>query len=413
MELSELKRFAATCLLAATLLPPAVSAAADDGADSGLAAAIAAGDASLAFRYRYEFVDQDGFGENANASTLRIRLNYKTAAWRGWSGFLEFDHVVEALVDNFNSAAGTSSPGRDRYPVVVDPDGSDLNQLFVQYSSHDDWRTRIGRQRILLDDQRFVGGVGWRQNEQTYDGLSIQYEGFDNTTAFYSYVTNVNRIFGSEVAAGDHDQDTHLLNVSVGLGDDWNVVGYAYLIDNDDTPSLSTNTFGLRLNGGATIDNGRLAFIAEVATQSDAGNSVANFAATYFRLQGAWTLDAWTAGIGFESLGSDNDEGFRTPLATLHAFNGWADQFLSTPDGGLEDLYVKLAYRYKPWSFSLAYHDFSAETGGGNYGTEVDLSAGRPVDKRYKLLLKLAAFNADNPAFSDTTKAWLMLTADF
>ncbi len=406
-------RFSAAALSATLAMSLAASAMADDSTHEDIGSAIAAGDANVDLRYRYEFVDQDSFAEDANASTLRLRLNYKTGAWRGWSGFAEFDQVMEVLVDDFNSGSGTSSANRSQYPVVADPNGSDLNQLYLQYAPNEDWRTRVGRQRILLDDQRFVGGVGWRQNEQTYDGLSVQYSGFEKTRLFYSYVGNVNRIFGSEVPAGDHDQDTHLLNAKVGLTDGWDVVGYAYLIDNDDASAFSTSTFGARLNGAFALGEGRAAVLADIASQSDAGNAPVSFDADYFRLQGTWTLDALSLGIGFESLGSDNGQGFRTPLATLHAFNGWADQFLGTPGTGLEDLYMKAAYKHKPWSFQLVYHDFSADTGGGDYGSEIDLSAGRGLGQRYKLLLKLAMFNADSIAYTDTTKAWLMLSAGF
>ncbi len=397
------------------LATSAMSLAAPVLADShdDLATAITSGDASLNLRQRYEYVDQDSFSEDAHAATLRIRLNYATSSWRDWSGLIEFDQVLEVLLNDYNSGQGTSTGDRDKYPVVADPNGSDLNQLYLQYAPNADWRTRVGRQRILLDDQRYVGGVGCRQNEQTYDALSLQYKGFADTTVFYSYVANVNRIFGSDVPAGDQEQDTHLLNVNVGLTDAWKVVGYAYLIDNDDAPAFSTDTFGLRLNGNVALGEGKLAIIADVATQSDADNNPADYDATYFRVQGDWSLDAWTAGIGFESLGSDNDQGFRTPLATLHAFNGWADQFLSTPGAGLEDLYLKVGYKYKPWGFMFVYHDFSAESGGGDFGSEIDLSAGRSLGERYKLLLKLAAFDSDDPAYSDTTKAWVMLTAGF
>ncbi|MGI9236970.1 MAG: alginate export family protein [Woeseiaceae bacterium] len=403
----------AAALSAALLMSLTAQAVAQEDTNTDLASAITSGDASLALRYRYEFVDQDAFAENANASTLRLRLNYETGSWRDWSGFIEFDQVMEVLVDDFNSGSGTSGPNRSQYPVVADPEGSDLNQLYLQYAPNDDWKTRVGRQRILLDDQRYVGGVGWRQNEQTYDGLSVEYKGFEKTRIFYSYVANVNRIFGSDVPAGDHDQDTHLLNAKIGLNEGWDVVGYAYLIDNDDAPTFSTNTFGIRVNGGFALGEGRAAVLADIARQSDAGNAPANFDTEYFRLQGTWTLNALDLGIGYESLGSDNGQGFRTPLATLHAFNGWADQFLGTPATGLEDLYLKAAYKLKPWSFQLVYHDFSAETGGGDYGSEIDLSAGRGFGERYKLLFKLAAFNADSTAYTDTTKAWLMLSAGF
>jgi len=411
MNLAASGQKAAFGLLATSMMSLAAPVHAENHED--LATAIASGDASLNLRYRYEYVDQDSFSEDAHASTMRMRLNYATGSWRNWSGFLEFDHVLEVLLNDYNSGSGTSSGDRNQYPVVADPNGSDLNQVYLQFAPNADWRTRVGRQRILLDDQRYVGGVGWRQNEQTYDGLSVQYKGFENTTLFYSYVGNVNRIFGSDVPAGDHEQNTHLLNAKVGLSEDWTVVGYAYLIDNDDSAAFSTDTFGVRLNGNVALGDGKLAIIADVATQSDADNNPADYDATYFRIQGDWSLDALTAGIGFESLGSDNGQGFRTPLATLHAFNGWADKFLGTPGDGLEDLYFKVGYKYKPWDFTLVYHDFSAESGGDDFGSEIDLSAGRSLGERYKLLLKLAAFDSDDAAYDDTTKAWLMLTAGF
>jgi hypothetical protein len=197
------------------------------------------------------------------------------------------------------------------------------------------------------------------------------------------------------------------------LSDAWNVVGYAYLIDNDDAAAFSTNTFGARLQGKFTLGEGDVTVLADIATQSDAGDAPVSFDAGYFRLQGDWTLNALSLGIGFESLGSDNGQGFRTPLATLHAFNGWADQFLGTPGTSLEDLYVKASYKLKPWTLQFVYHDFSAESGSGDYGNEIDLSAGRALGDRYKLLLKLAMFDADSTAFTDTTKAWVMLSAGF
>lgn len=404
-----------TALLIAALFVTPVASGQEAEGNRDIATAITSGDADLAFRYRYEFVDQDSFGDDANASTLRVRLNYETGVWQAFSGFVEFDHVFEVLLNDFNSGAGTSGPDRNRYPVVADPKGSDLNQIYLQYAPDEDWRVRVGRQRINLDDQRYVGGVGWRQNEQTFDSVSVRYLGFRDTTIFYSYVDNVNRIFGNEVPDGDHEQNTHLLNGSVKLSDAWTVVGYAYLIDNDDAPAFSTNTFGVRVNGNIKFGDDSLALLGEVATQSDAGNNPASFDAEYFRIQGIWSVGSLGlgAGIGFESLGSDNAQGFRTPLATLHPHNGWADQFLATPPGGLEDLSLRFSYTYRAWDFILRYHDFSAESGGADYGSEIDLSAGRSFGDQYGLLLKLAAFDADDPPFVDTTKLWVMLTASF
>lgn len=395
-----------------SLLP--LSAGADED-DSSFENALLNGKAHIDFRYRYEWVDSDALAKDANASTLRLRINYATDTWSGWSAFIEADHVAEVLINDFNSGSGTS-PGREQYPVVADPRGTDLNQFYFEYAGAADWRFRLGRQRILLDNQRFVGGVGWRQNEQTYDGLSATFSGLDRTEVFYSYVANVNRIFGDRVAAGDHSQDTHLLNARVKLSADWAVTGYAYLIDNDDSPALSTNTFGARLSGGIAVDGGKLTVLGEFASQSDAANSPANFDADYYRLEIGYDLDnGFGVGFGLESLGGDASvagRAFRTPLATLHAFDGWADQFLSTPDAGLEDLFIRFGYKRGPWTLAAVYHDFSADSGSQDYGTEVDLSLNRKLGSRYGLLFKFAGFDGAG-GYADTSKFWLMFTGAY
>ena len=280
------------------------------------AEALTSGKAHLAFRYRYEFVDQDGFAEDANASTLRLRLNYLTGKWNNWSGFTEFDYVTELLLTDFNNLAG-SSPERDQYPVVADVKGPDLNQLYVDYDPTADTKVRLGRQRINLDNQRFVGGVGWRQNEQTYDSATLKFNGFSNTKLFYSYVTTVKRIFGPEVTQGSQDHSTSLLNAKIKLGDAWTVTPYYYLIDDKDFAAFSTATFGARATGGIPVGEGKLNLVAEVATQSDAANNPVSYDAEYINLGATWAMkNGLSLGLAWESLGGDQNvvgSAFRTP----------------------------------------------------------------------------------------------------
>ena len=112
------KRFRTSAVGWVGSLAMLVSAMSAADEETGLADAITGGDADLSFRYRYEFVDEEGFDDNANASTLRTRLNFETKPWRGWSGLLELDHVLEVLVKDFNSGAGTSGAARDGYPAL-------------------------------------------------------------------------------------------------------------------------------------------------------------------------------------------------------------------------------------------------------------------------------------------------------
>ncbi len=401
--------------LVVVLVLAAATGSAQESEGMSLADAVKAGEAHVAFRYRYEHVDQDGFAEDANASTVRLRLNYKTGTWENLWGFLEFDYIAELLLNDFNSLGG-SSPDRNKYPVVADPKGPDLNQLFFEYAPNAQTKIRAGRERIVLDNHRFVGDVGWRQNIQTYDAAGFEYNGWPDTEVFYRYVTTVRRIFGNDVAAGRHDNDTHLLNVRVKLSDDWMVIPYLYAIDNKDAASFSTTTFGARVTGTAEVAGGKLNLVAELATQSDAANNPVSFDTEYWHAGATWALkNGLTLGLAYDSLGGDQNvagASFRTPLATLHAHQGWADQFLSTPDEGIEDLFVTASYKLGDWNLTGVYHDFSAESGSSDWGTELDLSVGRSLGDRYSVMFKAALYDADLHA-TDINKFWIMFTGSY
>ena len=414
-------------MLLGLILPLPITAAAEE-AGTDFASAITSGKATISGRYRYEHVADDDVPDDiadeptddANASTLRLRLNYRTGQWNGWSAFAEFDHVFHVLLDDFNSGAGTS-PNRTEYSTVADPEGSDLNQIYLDYSSSDDWKFRFGRQRILLDNQRFIGGVGWWQNEQTYDAFTLNTKAISKTVLSYSYLNQVRRIFGQTVPGGKAALDGHLLNARFSVSDGFSVTPYYYLLDYKDTANFanSTSTIGVRLAGSVDVGGGKVTLLGEFASQSDAGDNSNNYDADYLHLNAMFAMEnGLSFGLGFESLGADSLSGtaFRTPLATLHAFNGWADQFLATPGLGLDDLYATVKFTAGKWNLTGVYHDFSSETGSSDYATEFDLSAGRKLGERYGVLFKGALFSHDSSSpleKFDTNKFWIMLTASY
>ena len=410
-----MKRNTIGLLSAATVLLSAAPFALAEEAGT-IGEAFTAGKAGVNIRARYEHVDIADYEKNADALTARLRLNYKTAQWMRMTAFAEYDYVFE-LVSDFNSGAGTS-PDRTEYPVVADPKGADLNQLYLDYQFNEESKARLGRQRILLDNQRFVGGVGWRQNEQTYDALTFTTDAIAKTDFLYSYVGYVRRIFGERAGtpAGKNNVDTHLLNAKVALNDSWSLTPYYYYIDNQDIPGFSTGTAGIRLTGGLKAGEGKVNLVAEFATQSDAANNPVSYDANYFNVGATWALaNGLSLGLAYESLGGDANQGgasFRTPLATLHAFQGWADKFLVTPPEGINDIYATIKYRAGNWNLTGVYHDFSSEAGSGDYGTEFDLSAGTKISRNYGILFKGAFFSGDG-SYVDATKYWIMFTANY
>ena len=408
-----MKRVSIGCPIAASLLFLMTGNVAA-GVNDDLRAAFTSGATGLNLRARYEHVDQDGISEKADALTTRLRLNFRSGQWNGWTGVVEYDYVFHLLRD-FNSGAGTS-PAKGQFPVVADPKGADLNQLYLDYRFAEKSRLRIGRQRILLDNQRFVGGVGWRQNEQTYDGITYTTQAIPNTELAYSYVGNVRRIFGERVPAGRNNVDSHLLNARVTINENWSLTPYYYRIDNQDVAAFSTATVGARIVGDLKAGEGKVTLSAEFATQSDIANNPVSYDAQYAHLSGLWSLaSGLSIGLAYESLGGDSQPGrmFRTPLATLHAFQGWADQFLTTPAAGIDDVYASVKYKAGDWNLTGVYHDFSAETGGADFGNEFDISAGRSIAEDYGILFKGAFFSADTASMADTNKFWIMFTANY
>jgi len=383
-----------------------------------LAEAITKGKAKVTFRYRAENVDQDGFANDAFASTLRTRLKYTTATFNGFSGVLEFDNVSNIGGGNFNSTVN----GKTAYPVIADPQITEVNQAYVAFTGIDKTTLLAGRVAMNMNNQRFVGTVGWRQNDQTWDMTGIVNKSIDGLTLTGAYVWNVNRIFGNDHPLGDLDTNTFILDAKYTGLPFGTVTAYGLIIDLNDAPvvGLSSKTFGIRFDGNNKIGDSDVSFLyeAEFANQTDNADNPTNFSANYWNLVAGFSANGLTAKVGFERLGSDGGlVSFQTPLATLHKFNGWADKFLGTPAGGLDDFYGSISYKVQGDSpmrglkFDAIYHDFSAAV-GGSYGRELDLQISKKISKNYYAGLKFADYNARG--FSvDTQKIWFTLGANF
>ncbi len=359
----------------------------------------------VSFRYRIENVDQEGFDDTATASTLRSRATIKTKWNKSVSTVIEFDDVSTLGNTDYNSGGGTS-PGQSGFPVIADPEGTEVNQAYLKYTDGD-YSLDLGRQRILIGNQRYVGGVGWRQNEQTYDAMTFKNK-FGKVDFNYSYIFGVNRIFGEQVPAGDHEHRTHLLGLDYKTGAG-KLSGYYLSIDNQDAAGLSNSTLGIKFSGKA----GAFAYTAEIASQSDNANNNNDYDANYYLLEGAYKQDNYSFGAGLEVLGGDSENGqaFTTSLATLHKFQGWADVFLATPGVGIEDTYLNATFKAGGFNFKVVYHDFSSEEQSTDFGTELDFSISKKLSTNWSGLLKYADFDSDDEdLYTSRQKIWLMFT---
>ena len=400
--------------VSALALMAAMPAAAQEA--TGASKFFSDGDAGLDLRYRLELVDQDGFSRNATASTLLTKLWYKTAEVNGFSAYVEGTNVAVLGSETYNNTVN----GNTTRPVVADPDVTEFNQGYIQYRN-DAFTLKAGRQGINLGNQRFVGTVGFRQNDQTYDAAAAIFTPFEDVTAVYGYVWNVNRIFGKDHPFGDLDTETQVINLSYSGFEFGKLTAYAYLIDLNDAPvfGLSSSTVGARFEGSNSVSESfKLGYELEYASQSDYKDNPNDYSADYWAASLSASSSGLTGQVGYELLGSDNGVAFQTPLATLHKFNGWADKFLSTPGNGLEDLYASVAYKVPGDTglggtlFKLVYHDFSSDVGGNSFGSEWDALISKKVTKHITASVKAAFYNADGFA-TDTTKVWFTLGAKF
>ncbi|MEH6587000.1 MAG: alginate export family protein [Halioglobus sp.] len=394
----------AVAVLSASIAP----ALAEEAAPKDFTSMFTEGTTSFNFRYRYEYVDDDAKSRNAKASTLRSRLTFSSAKYKGFSFLTEFDDVTSIGDDNYNS----TSNGNVEYPVVADPEGTEVNQAWAKYAMGDA-SGAYGRQRILHGNQRFVGGVGWRQNEQTYDGFRALYKN-SGISLDYSYVYNINRIFGPDdgpVQPANHHGENHFARADWTFAENHTLTGFIYAleIDNDlnyaagKTVGNSSDTYGVQYAGAFGAFSAKAAY----ASQSEAGDNPQVYDADYYFVESAFVLAGVKATLGYEVLGAGDGVGFKTPYATLHKFQGWADKFLITPGDGIEDLYLGLAGKLGPVKLAGIYHDFQAQDSSDDYGSEINLVATWAYSKNWSFGLKYASFSSDSDAYTDTDKAWL------
>lgn len=363
--------------------------------------AVANGTVKINMRARYEGVDEDNAKKGANAGTLRTRLTYKTAGFMGINVLAEVDNVT--AIGQFNS----TDNGNTGYSVVADPEGTDVNQIALTYK-RDDLKATAGRQRILHQGQRFVGGVGWRQNEQTYDSLRVEYALNSALNFDYVYIHNINRVFGDSSAKPDMHGAFQLVNVNYKINKSHKVTGFAYNLDYDTSADSSTQTLGFDYDGKLGV----VYLHTSYATQSDTADSTKDFSADYYAVDASIKVSSFKIKAGVEVLGSDNGIAFSTPLATLHKYQGFADKFLGTPATGIQDVFAGVATKIGPVAVSATYHDFKSDVDSIDYGSELDLTAKYKFNKNVTGLVKYADYSADEHSV-DTSKLWVMVNVNF
>ncbi|MDR6832551.1 MULTISPECIES: hypothetical protein [unclassified Sphingopyxis] len=366
-------------------------------------------------RLRHETVDQDGLPEDASALTLRVRAGVEAKAGR-WSALVEGQGNLGVVDDYFDGLQGVATR-----PLIADPENIALARAQVRYASPA-FAVTAGRQRLGFDDERFVGSVGFRQNGQSFDAVRAEITPAKGVKAEVAYAWSVRTIWGIDGAGARQravSGDNLFANLSARTPAG-KVAVFAYMVDQDEAAMqafrLSSQSYGVRLDGSQPLGKAKVAWQLSYARQSDWHRNPNDYAADYWLADVAVDFGGPRVGVGYEILGADDGAAltsFQTPLATGFKFQGWADKFLITPPDGVRDLYASAGWGWKTAgllkgvTLQAVYHDYRSDRTSRSYGDEIDLLASAKLGK-VTASARYAHYEADGFA-TDTDKFWLQL----
>jgi len=379
----------------------AAAGLAQPAAAQSLGEAVAAGKPILEVRWRGEAVAQQGLANDAQALTLRTRLGWETGDWHGLKALVEVENVSAG--GHYNDGVPPAEP----YPVIGDPEVTELNRAQLSWTPDANTAVTVGRQRIVLDDQRFVGNSGWRQDELTVDAVRGDFK-VGKLAVTGAWIGHINRVFAEDL---DWDSDSWLARASYPVSDLFTPAAFVYALDFDNAPASSGLTSGVRVTGKTAAGPVALSYAASYAHQTPYGANPGEFGLDYAAAELAGTYKAVTLRGAYEQLEGDGVRGFATPLATLHAFQGWADVFLTTQADGIEDRNLSLVFKpkapapLKSLEATIRRHEFETERTGLPLGSEWDLLVSAGLTKNFSAVAKFADYEGV-PGLASRTKLW-------
>jgi hypothetical protein len=366
-------------------------------------------------RLRYEGVDQQGVAEQSNAVTLRGRIGVE-AGQGPFTALVEGEGTL-ALDEDYFSGVNRKSAR----PLVGDPENVELNRAQLQFHTATVTAT-VGRQRIILDDQRFVGTAAWRQNEQTYDAAHLEWRPLPKLKLDVTYAWALRTVWGIDGGARGFVNRPQAIdggNVFVNLSTMTRLgtaTGFFYRVEEDEAPAVlrrnSSDSYGASLVGRQPLAKGwNGLYSLRYARQRDNGVNSLDYSTDYLFLEAELEHGGWAFGLGLERLGADRSVilkrdrssvadgfAFQTPFGLLHKFQGWADKFVTTPPLGVADHYGSAGYGWKnvgPFDAVAAIallHRYTSAEGGIRYGDEANLRLTATMG-HYAFLLKYADYH--------------------
>lgn len=403
---------------------------AEESGAGSVVEAINQGKSISQLRFRYEYVDQANKPDDANAMTLQSLLGWQTAPYKDISLTAQLINVSHLNQDFYDNNLGRNHPSQ--LPTVQDPEITDINQLFIDYTGIPQSKVRLGRQIIRIDNTRYVGDIIFRQSSQVFDGLTLTNHSLSNTEFLLGHYEHLRQSTGKY-----RDTNFDIAHASYQYLPKASVTAYGYFVDQPDTgqntgvTNNSHKDIGVRFDG--TIDlnpDWRWLHTLELARQTAYQGGASAIDVSYRRMGLGLGYKQWFARVDQETLSSNHGlYAFQTPFATLHPFQGWTDLFTTTPRQGMIDRFITLGSKLDQWTLYTEWHTLYADQRyqtprgiGDHYGNEWDFSCAYQYTPKLQAKFEYARFYEDDTLGSslsaasrkpDTTKSWLTLLYQF
>ena len=363
----------------------------------------------LETRLRYVYIDQRDKPDRVDVTTARAIIGADLLLSPRLKVALELIHSDFVPPKRYNDdPAAFTSP----YPLLPDPRHTGVNEAHVTWTPTPDWLMRLGRQRMVIGNERHLGDDSFRQVPQLYDGLSVRGSPTSGAQLTFGQFNRLRTRFGPT-----EPLQLTVLELAANPLPDMGVSAYALRhrrprADSDlsyyGVAELANWVVGAALDGSHPLGELRGYYTLNAAEQRSTGDQ-SILHAHYWRAGAGIGWHGLIARVDHEVKGSNGGRyGFQTPLTNQYAFNGNALTFFDTPTTGLRDTWATLRWEQGRWSALGEYHWFRSDHGGLRYGREFDANVTYTINPRAYLRAQWARYRVFAGGFgADIDKVWL------
>ena len=292
---------------------------------------------------------------------------------------------------------------------MTDPETLELNQMYIAYNdsfNDTELEVKVGRQAAIVEDERFIGSVSARQDDQTFDALYGRLQNDQKGLAFeYAYMYQVNRLLAEEV---DWRSDSHVVMLRYFKNKKIRFGFFCHLLDfQDDAPNVSNQTYGITIDRGPLPeDKIALNYKTAFAYQSDFGDNSTDYGSFLLNLEAGVSFPSLASfNIGYELASSDNGEAsYQFPLSTGQRLHRISDVFIDPPADGLQNPYFTAEANNLFWGIGgwLGYHAYFSDQEGDFLGQEIDVVLYKQIiPDLLRAEITYGSFFGEEPRFTD------------